>query len=143
MSGIADESDVAYHLLLNPQEAEIAVRALHLLIADEAHEADIRALARAVIERIQAESSVGESGSGSESKSKSGDAGVGAGESGIVGGAASTQSVALSAPEMKIAHTAVKLLLLDTRRDQETERQLLWSIVQKLPDDHAIRAIEL
>ncbi|MGD1059430.1 MAG: hypothetical protein ABR992_18690 [Solirubrobacteraceae bacterium] len=26
---------------------------------------------------------------------------------------------------------------------QDTERQILWRILQKLPDEHAIRAIEL
>ena len=115
-----DEDEVAYHLLLTPPEATITARALHLLISDEAHEADIRALARAVIERLETEPPDGE-----------------------IEGVGETRSVALSPQEMKITHTAVKLLLLDTRREQESERQLLWSIVEKLPDDHAIRAIEL
>jgi hypothetical protein len=42
---------------------------------------------------------------------------------------------------MKITHTAVKLLLDDLQRGQDDERQVLWRILQKLPDEHAIRAI--
>lgn len=54
-----------------------------------------------------------------------------------------TLSVPLMGSRMKIVHSAVKLLLLDTQRDQESERALLHSILEKLPDEHAIRAIEL
>lgn len=114
MSDTAREPDIAYHLVLDPAEADIATRALHLLISDEAHEPDIRALAREVIELL------------------------GAGSAG-----AATVTVPLTAPQMKIAHTAVRLLLLDTQRDQEAERQLLRAILDKLPDEHALRAIEL
>ena len=44
---------------------------------------------------------------------------------------------------MKITHTAVRLLLNDLGREQDSERQILWQILGKLPDEHAIRAIEL
>jgi hypothetical protein len=44
---------------------------------------------------------------------------------------------------MKITHTAVRLLLDDSQREQDAERQLLWRIVDKLPDEHSIRAIVL
>jgi hypothetical protein len=50
-------------------------------------------------------------------------------------------TVPLSAPQMKITHTAVRLLLTDLQREQDAERQILWRIVEKLPDEHAIRAI--
>jgi hypothetical protein len=116
MTDSEGDDDVAYHLLLDAPEAAIAVRALHLLISDEAHEPDIRAYARAAIAAIEL-------------------AGGGAG--------AEAKAVPLTAPQMKIVHTAVHLLLLDTQRDQEAERQLLWSILEKLPDEHALRAIEL
>jgi hypothetical protein len=114
MADSNDADDVAYHLLLDAPEAAIAVQALHLLISDEAHEAGIRAYARAAITAIES-----------------------------AGGGDGTATVPLAAPQMKIVHTAVRLLLLDTQRDQESERQLLWSILQKLPDEHALRAIEL
>lgn len=120
MSDPTGENDVAYHLLLNPPEAEIAVRALHLLISDEAHEPDIRAYARESIAAIES------SGTGEP-----------AGET------EATTTVPLTAQQMKILHTAVRLLLLDTQRDQESERQLLHSILEKLPDEHSLRAIEV
>jgi hypothetical protein len=34
-------------------------------------------------------------------------------------------------------------LLNDLQREQDAERQILWHIVEKLPDEHAIRAIVL
>jgi hypothetical protein len=114
MADSNDADDVAYHLLLDEPEAAITIQALHLLISDEAHEADIRGYARGAIASIES-----------------------------AGGGDGTATVPLTAPQMKIVHTAVRLLLLDTQRDQESERQLLWSILQKLPDEHALRAIEL
>lgn len=124
MSDPSGENDVAYHLLLDPPEAAIAVRALHLLISDEAHEPDIRAYAREAIAAV--ESCAG--------------AAQGIGETEV---GATTATVPLTAKQMKILHTAVRLLLLDTQRDQESERQLLHSILEKLPDEHSLRAIEL
>jgi len=114
MSDANQDHEVAYHLLLDAPEAEIAGRALRLLISDEAHEPGIRALAREAIELVQAEPE-----------------------------GAAPLTVPLTAPQMKIVHTAVKLLLLDTQREQESERQLLHAILDKLPDEHALRAIEL
>jgi hypothetical protein len=113
MTDTVDGGEVAYHLLLSPGEAAITERALDLLIADEHREPGIRALARAVIEQLKAEPD------------------------------GATLTVPLTAPQMKITHTAVHLLLLDSSREQEDERRLLWSILDKLPDEHALRAIEL
>ena len=45
--------EFAYHLLLDPAEAAIAGQALRLLISDEAHEPEIRTLAREVIEMLE------------------------------------------------------------------------------------------
>lgn len=120
MADTDGENDVVYHLLLDPPEATIAVRALHLLISDEAHEPGIRSHARQAIAAIESASVSDEPAS-------------------EVGAA----TVPLTAPQMKIVHTAVRLLLLDTQRDQESERRLLRSILEKLPDEHALRAIEL
>ena len=44
---------------------------------------------------------------------------------------------------MKITHTAVRVLLDDTQREQAGERELLRSILEKLPDEHTMRAIQL
>jgi hypothetical protein len=114
----ADDNAPAFHLLLDPQEAQITRQAIDLLISDEAHEPRIRALAREVLELLDSPQHA--SGTG-----------------------ASTISLPLSATQMKITHSAVKLLLNDSSREQESERQLLWSIIGKLPDEHVMRAIEL
>jgi hypothetical protein len=116
------DSEPAYHLLLDPAEAAIAAQALRLLISDEAHEPGIRGLAREVLELLP---------------------GVEVQPTGGQAGAAATLTVPLTAGQMKITHSAVKLLLNDSRRDQEPERRLLWSILERLPDEHSIRAIEL
>ena len=52
-------------------------------------------------------------------------------------------TVALSPEQMKITHTAAKLLLDDLQRGQAEEREVLRSILGKLPDEHTIRAITL
>src|SRR5712692_9428785 len=113
-----DGDAIAYHLLLDPDETQIARHALDLLISDESHEPLIRGLARQVLAMLSAPAS---------------DASAGP----------SALSVPLTAPQMKITHAAVKLLLNDSTREQQTERKLLWSILDKLPDEHVMRAIEL
>lgn len=105
---------VAYHLLVAADQAPIASRALRLLITDEAHEPQIRRLAREVLEGIQSALA-----------------------------AEDPHAVALSAAQMKIAHTAFKLALDDTQRDQSAERAVLRDLLGKLPDEHTIRAIQL
>jgi 5-methylcytosine-specific restriction endonuclease McrBC regulatory subunit McrC len=113
-----DDSAVAFHLLLDPDEAQITRHALDLLISDEAHEPAIRRLAREVLALLDSPQHAS-------------------------GTSASTASLPLSAPQMKLTHSAVKLLLNDSSREQESERRLLWSIIGKLPDEHVMRAIEL
>jgi hypothetical protein len=113
MNDLTSESEPAFHLFLDPDELPVAASALRLLIVDEAHQPDIRRLARGVLQRIDAEFE---------------------GEA---------LRLPLSAPEMKITYTAVRLLLNDLQREQDAERQILWRIVAKLPDEHAIRAIAL
>jgi hypothetical protein len=127
MTDTVDGGEVAYHLLLEPQEAKITGRALGLLIADEHREPGIRSLAREVIELRKAEPAR-EAPEAPEASDAPG---------------LTALSVPLTAPQMKITHTAVHLMLLDSGREQESERRLLWSILEKLPDEHALRAIEL
>ena len=88
--------------------------ALKLLISDEAHQPDIRKLARDVLAELEADPD----------------------EFGVL-------SVALTPGQLKITHTAVHLLLDDLQREQADEIQVLHSILSKLPDEHAIRAIQL
>ena len=112
-----DEStppEAAYHLLLDPEEVPLTASALNLLISDEAHQPDIRKLARDVLAELEGDPD----------------------EFGVL-------SVALTPGQLKITHTAVHLLLDDLQREQADEMQLLHSILSKLPDEHAIRAIQL
>ncbi len=107
-------SEPPFHLLLKDDEVRATATALNLLIADERHEPPIRPLAREVLANLEAP----------------------ADESGIV-------SVPLTPQQMKITHTAVKLAFDDTRREQAHERDAFRRILDKLPDEHTMRAIEL
>jgi hypothetical protein len=114
MSDPNSESEAAYHLLLDADEVPVAASAIRLLIADEAHQPEIRRLARAVLDRLQGKPD----------------------QEDIL-------EVPLSSQEMKITYTAIKLLIDDLQREQHDERAVLWQILDKLPDEHAIRAIAL
>jgi hypothetical protein len=114
MSDTAEQPEPAYHLFLDSDEVPVAVGALRLLISDEAHEPQIRRLAREVLAGLQAEPD----------------------ERGRL-------TVALGPEQMKITHSAVKLLLDDLQRQQASERELLRRILDKLPDEHTMRAIAL
>jgi hypothetical protein len=107
-------SEPVYHLFLRPEEMGPAATALRLLISDEAHETQIRALAREVLASL--DGTPDESG---------------------------TLTVALEAKQMKITHTALRLLLGDLQREQADERAILRGILEKLPDEHSMRAIVL
>ena len=103
-----------YHLFLEREEIPVAASAVRLLIADEAHEPQIRALARDVL--------VGLEGAPDEQ---------------------GRLTLTLAPEQMKVTHSAVRLLLNDLQRGQADERELLRSILEKLPDEHVMRAIEL
>jgi hypothetical protein len=103
-----------YHLFLDPSEVPVAASALRLLISDEAHEPEIRRLARAVLTGLeQAPDAQG------------------------------TLTVSLAPQQMKITYSAVRLLLNDLQREQAEEREILRAILEKLPDEHTMRAIVL
>ncbi len=110
----AGETPAEYHLLLDAEEVPVAASAVRLLIADEAHEPELRAIAREVLALLDAP----------------------AGERGLV-------TMPLTPPQMKITHSAVRLLINDLQREQAAEREILWRIVEKLPDEHVMRAIVL
>jgi hypothetical protein len=107
-----DTAEPAYHLRLDGEEPALAASALRLLISDEAHEPEIRKIAREVISQLELAPPAGE-----------------------------PLIVSLTPPGMKITHTALKLLLDDLRRGQADEQRMLRAILDKLPDEHAIRAI--
>ncbi len=109
-----EEPELPYHLFLDADEVSVAASALRLLIYDEAHEPQIRGLAREVLASLQADPD---------------DRG--------------TVTVSLGPGQMKITHSAVRLLLNDLQREQASERELLRGILDKLPDEHTMRAIEL
>jgi hypothetical protein len=112
--GASAESEPQYHLLLHADEVQVAASALRLFISDEAHEPEIRRFAREAIAGLDGT----------------------ADEFGVV-------SVALAPEQMKIVHSAVRLLLNDLQRGQAEEQQTLHAILQKLPDEHTMRAIQI
>lgn len=114
MDNPAREPEPPYHLLLDLDEVPVAASALRLLISDEAHEPQIRSLARAVLAALEATPD----------------------ERGVL-------TVSLAPQQMKLTHSAVRLLLNDLQRDQAAEREILHTILGKLPDEHTMRAIAI
>ncbi len=110
----ANDSEPPFHLLLETGEIATTAKALRLLIADEAHEAQIRTLAREVL--AQLDGTVDEHG---------------------------ILSVELGSRQMKITHTALRSLRNDLGRGQADELDVLHAILDKLPDEHTMRAIAL
>jgi hypothetical protein len=101
-------------LRLEPDELDVTAKALGLLVSDEAHEGQIRALAREVLEGLEGTPD----------------------ERGIV-------SVALGSKQMKITHTALRSLFRDLGREQAQELEIVRRVIDKLPDEHVMRAISL
>jgi hypothetical protein len=114
MSDTAEASEPAFRLFLDPSEVSVTGIAVRLFISDEAHQPQIRQLGREVLEGLQ--------GAPDER---------------------GTLTVSLSPQQMKITHSAVGLLLSDLQREQAEERETLRGILEKLPDEHTMRAIEL
>ncbi|HEY4996388.1 MAG TPA: hypothetical protein VII03_00250 [Solirubrobacteraceae bacterium] len=114
MSSPESHAEPPYHLLLDLDEVPVAASALRLLISDEAHEPQIRGLAREVLSALEQS----------------------ADERGVL-------TVTLAPQQMKITHSAVRLLLNDLQREQAGEREILHAILAKLPDEHTMRAIAI
>jgi hypothetical protein len=114
MSDTPNEPQAYFHLLLDRDEVPVTASALRLLISDEAHQPQIRGFAREVLAALEDP----------------------ADEFGVT-------TVTLSPAQMKITHTAVRLLFNDMQRGQSDERETLRAILEKLPDEHTMRAIIL
>src|ERR1700751_364630 len=114
MDSTTEQPEPAHHLLLDREEVPVAASALRLYISDEAHQPRIREIARDVLAALGGDPDA----------------------NGVL-------SVALSAPGMKIAYSAVRLLLDDLQREQADERATLRGILEKLPDADSIRAISI
>jgi hypothetical protein len=114
MNDATHEPEPPYHLFLDAREVPVAASALRLLISDEAHEPQIRRLAREVIAGLEQPPD-----------------------------AQGMLTVSLAPQQMKITHSAVRLLLNDLQREQADEREVLRGVLEKLPDEHTMRAIEL
>jgi hypothetical protein len=96
------EPEPPYHLRLEPDEVGVTATALRLLVSDEAHEAQIRTLARAVLDGLEGAPD----------------------ERGIV-------SVALASKQMKITHTALRSLFRDLGREQADELEIVRRVLEK------------
>jgi hypothetical protein len=108
------QPEPTYHLFLNRQEVPVVASALRLLISDEAHQPQIRGLAREVLAELDGQPD----------------------DSGML-------TLTLAPQQMKITHSAVGLLFNDLQRGQAVERETLRGVLDKLPDEHTMRAIEL
>jgi hypothetical protein len=49
----------------------------------------------------------------------------------------------LTAPQLKILHTALKSLLDDFGHDEPDVHRIVHELLDKLPDEHSIRAIDI
>jgi hypothetical protein len=101
-----------FHMHLEPDEAAVVRVAIGLLISDEAHAPEIRAIARDLLALLDADAEPD-----------------------------GRLALTLTPHEMKIMHSAARLLLNDTQREQADERAALHRILDKLPDEHVMRAI--
>jgi hypothetical protein len=110
----ANDPEPPFHLLLEAHEIDVTAKALRLLITDEAHEPQIRTLAREVLAQLDGALD----------------------EHGIL-------SVELGSRQMKITHTALRSLYRDLGRHEADELEIVRAILDKLPDAHTMRAISL
>ena len=110
----SEQQAPVYHLLLDRDEVPVAAQALRLFITDEVHQPHIRSLAREVASALEGEPD-----------------------------AAGVLTVSLGAEHLKVAFSAIRLLFKDLQRDEAQERRTLQAILDKLPDEHSIRAISL
>ena len=110
----SSSSEPPFHLLLHPEELAVTATALNLLISDEAHEGQIRGLAREVLEKLDGR----------------------ARRAGIL-------TIELGSRQMKIRTPRCARCSGDLGREQAEELELIRAVLEKLPDEHVMRAISL
>lgn len=54
-----------------------------------------------------------------------------------------TYTLTLTPAQLKVTHTALKSLLDDFGHDEHDVTQVIQEVINKLPDQHSIRAINL
>jgi hypothetical protein len=107
--------DTAYRLDLTPTQTTVTRTALRSLRANFGHdEHDVQQVVRAALAKLP------ESG----------------GESGV-------HWLELTPAQLKITYTALRSLLDDFGHDEHELHRAIREVIDKLPDEHAIRAIDL
>ena len=61
----------------------------------------------------------------------------------LTGGGETTFRLELTAAQLKIVHTALKTLFDDLGHEEHDVQRVVHSVLEKLPDEHTIRAINL
>ncbi|MEO6859485.1 MAG: hypothetical protein ABI323_13015 [Solirubrobacteraceae bacterium] len=64
-------------------------------------------------------------------------------DSDLIGPDETAYRLELTATQLKIVHTALKSLYDDLGRDQHDVKEVVGSVLAKLPGEHEIRAIDL
>ena len=62
---------------------------------------------------------------------------------GLIGPDETAYRLDLTPAQLKITHTALKSLLDDFGHEEQDVHEVIKQVLDKLPDEHAIRAIEL
>ena len=64
-------------------------------------------------------------------------------ESGLIGPEEPAFHLELTAAQLKVTHTALKSLFDDLGHEERDVQAIVAEVLDKLPDEHAIRAIDL
>lgn len=64
-------------------------------------------------------------------------------DSGLIGPDETAYRLDLTPAQLKITHTALKSLLDDFGHEEHDVHRVVREVLDKLPDEHAIRAIDL
>ena len=64
-------------------------------------------------------------------------------ETDLIGPGETAYRLELTAPQLKIVHTALRSLADDFGHDERDVHRIVSEVLQKLPDEHTIRAIDI
>jgi hypothetical protein len=65
------------------------------------------------------------------------------GDSDLIQPGETAYQLQLTAAELKVTHTALKSLFDDLGHEEADIREVVRGVLEKLPDEHSIRAIDL